>query len=309
MKTTRLVVVGGFLGAGKTTLLLSAARRLVERGYRVGLVTNDQGSNLVNTALLSLQGLPVMEVSGSCFCCAFPDLLQALGQLEVTAQPDIILAEPVGSCTDLISTVLRPLMAYHPQEYDVAPLTIVKDVCRDERVFSPNVSYLSERQIEEAEILLLNKIDLLNNDLIMQRQTALRSLNPHARLFNVSAHTGEGVDAWLDTVLGLSSTSQHTMAIDYDRYAEAEAELVWLNAEGLVNSSRLFSARGWTSHLLDTVVKTLDEAQIAHIKLHIDTPLARFKASITQSNISLSWDVDSEDAPVDQLKFIAQLQR
>jgi G3E family GTPase len=47
--TTRLVIVGGFLGAGKTTLLLTAARRLTEQGYRVGLLTNDQGADLVET--------------------------------------------------------------------------------------------------------------------------------------------------------------------------------------------------------------------------------------------------------------------
>src|SRR4051812_48114935 len=98
--TTRLIIVGGFLGAGKTTLMLQAARLLTASGYRVGLVTNDQGANLVDTALVSQQHFPVTEVSGSCFCCAFPDLLWALRQLHEQIQPDVVLAEPVGSCTD-----------------------------------------------------------------------------------------------------------------------------------------------------------------------------------------------------------------
>src|SRR5256885_871381 len=102
--STRLIIVGGFLGAGKTTLLLQSARRLTERGYRVGLVTNDQGKDLVDTTLLSQENFPVTEVAGSCFCCAFPDLLQALSQLQDAVQPDVVLAEPVGSCTDLVST-------------------------------------------------------------------------------------------------------------------------------------------------------------------------------------------------------------
>ena len=48
--TTRLIFVGGFLGAGKTTLLLRAAGMLAEQGQRVGVVMNDQSSNLVDTA-------------------------------------------------------------------------------------------------------------------------------------------------------------------------------------------------------------------------------------------------------------------
>ncbi|MCB0080402.1 MAG: hypothetical protein KDE47_05715, partial [Caldilineaceae bacterium] len=65
----RLIITGGFLGAGKTTLLLTAARRLAERGYRVGLITNDQGADLVDTALGTGAEIPVTEVAGGCFCC------------------------------------------------------------------------------------------------------------------------------------------------------------------------------------------------------------------------------------------------
>lgn len=51
--TTRLIFVGGFLGAGKTTLLWEAALKLSQKGLRVGLITNDQAPELVDTAFLS----------------------------------------------------------------------------------------------------------------------------------------------------------------------------------------------------------------------------------------------------------------
>ena len=50
----RLILVGGFLGAGKTTLLWEAAKQLSSRGLKVGLITNDQAPDLVDTSLLSL---------------------------------------------------------------------------------------------------------------------------------------------------------------------------------------------------------------------------------------------------------------
>src|SRR5438874_745457 len=103
---THLTLVGGFLGAGKTTLLLQAARLLSGQGHRVGVITNDQGQDLVDTALVARQEIPIQEVSRGCFCCCFPDFMAAIQRLQETVKPSIILAEPVGSCTDLTSTIL-----------------------------------------------------------------------------------------------------------------------------------------------------------------------------------------------------------
>ena len=71
MNKTRIVFVGGFLGAGKTTLLWRAAEMLMKRGKRVGLITNDQAPDLVDTKWLAQEGLNVREVAGSCFGCNF----------------------------------------------------------------------------------------------------------------------------------------------------------------------------------------------------------------------------------------------
>ena len=113
MQTTRLVLVGGFLGAGKSTLLAEAARRLTARGRRVGLIANDQAAELVDTEALKQTGSPVEEVSGGCFCCRFPDLLAAMEKLVRQTSPDVLIGEPVGSCTDLAATVVRPLRRLH----------------------------------------------------------------------------------------------------------------------------------------------------------------------------------------------------
>ncbi len=63
--TTRIAIVGGFLGAGKANLILHAARKLAERGYWVGLVTNDQGQGLVDTALAEEATNAVTVVAGA----------------------------------------------------------------------------------------------------------------------------------------------------------------------------------------------------------------------------------------------------
>src|SRR5215470_14545102 len=107
MKRIRFVMVGGFLGAGKTTTLTRLARHYMARGQRVGLVTNDQAQDLVDTNSLRGQGFPVEEVAGACFCCRFDELMEKVESLEESQRPDVILAEPVGSCTDLVATVVQ----------------------------------------------------------------------------------------------------------------------------------------------------------------------------------------------------------
>src|SRR5262245_30202273 len=121
MNTIRFIMIGGFLGAGKTTTLGRLARFYMNRGQKVGLITNDQAEDLVDTHTLREQGFPVEEVAGACFCCKFDDLLNKVGVLENAQRPDVVLAEPVGSCTDLIATVVQPLKDLYGARFTVAP--------------------------------------------------------------------------------------------------------------------------------------------------------------------------------------------
>src|SRR5262249_44600919 len=121
----RFVMVGGFLGAGKTTTLGRLARPSLARGQRVGIVTNDQAEDLVDTHSLRSQGLPVEEVAGACFCCRFDDLMGKVECLGKAERPDVILAEPVGSCTDLVATVVQPLKDLYGDRFSVAPYPVL----------------------------------------------------------------------------------------------------------------------------------------------------------------------------------------
>ena len=123
-----VVLVGGFLGAGKTTLILAAARELQRRGLRSAMVWNDQGVDLVDSRYAALSGMRSGEVTGGCFCCRLSQLIDAIDDLRAHA-PDVIFAEPVGSCTDLSATVLRPLLEYS-ETYQLSPLTVLVDPLR-----------------------------------------------------------------------------------------------------------------------------------------------------------------------------------
>ncbi len=302
----RLIIAGGFLGAGKTTLLLSAARRLAEQGYRVGLITNDQGEDLVDTAMGHGAEIPVTEVAGGCFCCRFPDLIAGLDRLREVADPQVILAEPVGSCTDLVATVLRPLIQFHPEQYELAPLTVLHDGTRDLASFPADVAYLHQQQLTEAELILLNKVDQLSTEQIEQIKGELDSVHSAATVLTASAQQGTGIDEWLAIVLGQRSRNPRALQIDYTRYADAEAALGWLNVKGTVRNDTPFDAATWTATVLEQLAHSFAQAEapIAHVKTLVTTATARYKASLIQSGAPISWDVRTEGEATEQLDFL-----
>jgi len=237
MKTTRLILVGGFLGAGKTTLLWEATRRIMENGKRVGLITNDQAPDLVDTAILLRNNIKVAEVSGSCFCCNFNGLIRAVEQVREEAKADVIIAEPVGSCTDLSATILQPLKEKMDRELLVSPLSVMADPAHLSDILNggtaglhPSAAYIFRKQLEESDIILISKADLLKTgDLVLLKEKVKLNF-PDAEVMTVSAVTGEGIDEWLKEVMNRTDAGQRLVKVDYDIYAEGEAVLGWLNS-------------------------------------------------------------------------------
>src|SRR5687768_8986369 len=132
--TARYVMIGGFLGAGKTTAVVRLAEYLTKRNIRVGVITNDQSTGLVDTALTAARGFSVEEVAGGCFCCRFNSLVEAADRLTSATAPEVFIGEPVGSCTDLKATVTYPLRRMYGADYSIAPLSVVVDPLRAMRV-------------------------------------------------------------------------------------------------------------------------------------------------------------------------------
>jgi len=235
---SRYIMVGGFLGAGKTTSILQLAEWLTARGLRVGLITNDQGGGLVDTALAAAHRMPVEEIVGGCFCCRFTSLVEAAESLARETAPDVLIAEPVGSCTDLVATVSLPLEQIYGERFVVAPMSVVVDPLRAERVLglaaarlSEHVAYIYRKQLEEAEIIVINKCDLVDAARRERLTAALAAVNPGATILECSAREATGLDPWFAHLLADTSQAAAIAEIDYDRYALGESLLGWLNAE------------------------------------------------------------------------------
>ena len=289
----KLILVGGFLGAGKTTLLWECARELAQRGHLVGLITNDQAPDLVDTALLSRSTGKVREVAGSCFCCNFPGFEKAIHSL-IDEGANYIIAEPVGSCTDLSATILQPLKQHYPA-YHVAPLTILADPFRIQETLQEqhpllhaDAIYILHKQMEEADRILLNKTDLLSPEEQKKVISFLKDHFPDSRISMLSALTGHGVSEWLDDILSDMTSGTRITNVDYDRYANGEAVLGWLNT---VIDLRWISDTepDWETiakRLLTTLQNHFHSArnEIGHIKLILECAPERVIANLTGTN-------------------------
>ena len=291
MNKPNVILVGGFLGAGKTTLIGQLTRRLSAKGLRVGIVTNDQAADLVDTAVLSREGVALAEVSGGCFCCYFGDFEGKLRELRDGA--DVLIGEPVGSCTDLAATVVRPIQTLYTQRYRVAPYSVLVDPLRWEQSLLPraqrtlpdNVLYIFRLQIEEADVILLNKADAIS----MQEQehllATLKERYPGRVIFVISAKTGEGLNAWLDYLLQGDLAGTREMKVDYETYAEGEAALGWLNAAATLTPTAPVDWGAWAVAFLRELRDMLqaEAAEIAHAKLAIKSPSGNLSASLTSN--------------------------
>ncbi|MGD0516723.1 MAG: GTP-binding protein [Thermoguttaceae bacterium] len=304
MSKTRVILVGGFLGAGKTTLLTQAAKRMASRGQRVGLIANDQAADLVDTEILKETGLQVEEVAGGCFCCRFPDMISAMERLVRESGVDVLLGEPVGSCTDLSATVMQPLKKLHGHQFEVAPFSVLIDVRQvralarlrkameptESARFPDNVLYIYEKQLEEADLIVLNKADLLSASELAELKASLNERFPDTPLVTISALTGDGVDAWLDFVSGGQEAGRKIAEVDYDTYAAGEAALGWLNASAKLQARGDIDWKTFAGDLLEAIRGELlaKSAEIAHLKLSLKAPGSTVVGNVTSNDGPLS---------------------
>ncbi len=241
----KIHLVGGFLGSGKTTAITNASKLLVDKNISTSVITNDQGNYLVDSRFVQYSDIPVAEVTGGCFCCNYNQLDSQINNLQKEFNPEVIFAETVGSCTDLIATVLKPLLKF--RETDIEQVTFSSFV--DSQLllmhlqgkvlpFSVETNYIWEKQVEEAEILIVNKVDLLSaKDYETLVRLAKESFPSKLLLFQNSLNI-DSINIWVENIGKQQGIKEHkSIDIDYVKYGAGEANLAWLDEEIEISTS------------------------------------------------------------------------
>lgn len=282
-----LNLLSGFLGSGKTTAINHACKLLQTQGIKVGVITNDQGTELVDTHFMVREGIITKEVTGSCFCCNFEAFSHNMNQLLDQHQVDLIFAESVGSCTDLVSTILNPLRRYYGEirtslsvfaDAKLLPLALGHS-----RIFKDSINYIYKRQLEEADLLIINKIDLLEPTELTALESLIHKEFPSKQVIFQSSLQPDSILNWLHQ----AQTYEHfkerkSLFINYDLYGDGEAALAWLDYH-----MELMSSDGRVGHAAELLISMLNrmirerKLPIGHLKFLIDGDEHSQKLSFT----------------------------
>ena len=295
MKSTdriQLHIVGGFLGSGKTTAIAAATQLIRKQGLQAGVVTNDQGKYLVDSRFIASARIPYGQVTNGCFCCNYNQLDEQINRLREERGVQVIFAESVGSCTDLIATVVKPLLVFKNDENERITLSIFADAVllfdflrNGHSPFSKNIGYIYSKQIEEAEILVVNKTDVLKLEVLDELKVLLAEKFQEKTILYQNSLDTESVQKWIEKLNQFSGETfpeRKSLDIDYQVYGTGEAELAWFDQEIEIHSENA-DAHQIGKQLIEQILEGTTRRQwaIGHLKFILETDARIEKISFT----------------------------
>jgi len=180
----RLLLISGFLGSGKTTLLLQIARRLSADSRKIAIIENEVGQVGIDGQYLRREGLEVQELFGGCVCCTLSvDLVTTLKKLDRLVQPDRVILEATGVARpgDIVPTVRR-----YASMVDEIQVLLLVDAPRYEMLLEV-MNPLVTAQVGAADLVVINKIDEIDEPGIDRITKSVQGLNGKARVVAISA--------------------------------------------------------------------------------------------------------------------------
>jgi len=201
MEKVRIASIGGFYGVGKTTTIMEIGKKLSGEGKRVAVVSNDRGAINVDGEMTKSLGFEVEEITGGCVCFYLDHLRYIIDTITDRFVPDLLFLEPVAYF--LPSKLYDDLERKFGEALDLAPVVILVDAPRlsSYQGHTEKLPFPESRQIEDAEVVVINKIDLVSPDSLPAIRTIVQHINPRARLIMMSAKMGSGLDELSNIVL------------------------------------------------------------------------------------------------------------
>lgn len=318
----QVIVVGGFLGSGKTTTIINMGKYLAEKGKKVAIIVNEIGEVGIDGDVIKRFGFDTKEITSGCICCSLKVGLRTTMNLLVKEyKPDIIMIEPTGIAFPHVIKNEVELMNLG-EEVKIAPLVTLIDGSRFKHLMK-EVKEFAMRQIVDAEILGINKVDLIEPIRLPILEASAQQLNPKARIILLSGKdTGEGFENFMRIVLpDLEEVSEKAPKVEVTgktTSASQETENS-IEASGVGSYSAEFTvekgnlsteaARELTVELMNTIkakVLKLNPEFVGHIKLFLDNGLETVKQSVTIYYEESQEDViKSQEGAAPKLKILS----
>lgn len=334
----QVIVVGGFLGSGKTTTIINMGKYLAEKGKKVAIIVNEIGEIGIDGDVINRFGFDTKEITSGCICCSLKvGLRTTVTMLAKEYKPDILMIEPTGIAFPHVIKEEIKLMNLG-EHVEIAPLVTLIDGSRFKYLMK-EVKEFAMRQIIDAEILGINKIDLIEPIRLPILEASVQQLNPKATVVLLSGKdTGENFENFMRTVLpDLEELSESAPRVEITEKTEpseakpskAKSSKARLSApqeiESSIEASKVGSysaefavengnlstedARKLTTELMNTIkakVLKLNPKFVGHIKLFLDNGSETVKQSVTvYYEKPLEDIIKSKEGAVPTLKILS----
>lgn len=303
----KIIIIGGFLGSGKTTTLLNIGKHLSDEGHRIAIIVNEIGEIGVDGDTLSKSGIVTKELTSGCICCTLKiDMEYTLDALKDDFEPDIVIIEPTGiafpkQIKDDIELMKMPDISF-------APIVNLVDGSR----FNTEIEQVPKfiiTQIEEAEILCINKIDIATPEQIADIKEVFKEINPDAIVLEFSA---KSMDEKFQNLMDLLAGEGGEAEVSEQKNSIEMSEVSAYSAEFAIMSHHLDSdeAEKIAKNILDEVkqkVLKVNPDFIGHVKIALEYPETMMKASLTSSKGAPTIEVFETEGATEEykLKFLS----
>ena len=170
---TPVTIITGYLGSGKTTLLRNIAK---ESEIKIAILMNEFGEIAIDSKVIKGKNIEMAELAGGCVCCSLSGEFEAaIGEILEKVKPEWIVVETTGVAepSSLASEVLENIDGVYLD-------SIITVVDLDSLIRFPNIGHTGKEQIELADILVLNKKDLIDGKTLENIKAKIKLINERA---------------------------------------------------------------------------------------------------------------------------------
>lgn len=321
----KVLVIGGFLGSGKTSTIIRLGKELSAQGNKVAVIVNEIGEIGIDGDVISKYGLDTTELTSGCICCSLKvNMKNTITLLMKDFKPDLLLIEPTGIAFPQVIKNEIDLMDL--KDTSIAPLVTLIDGSRFKQIMK-EVKHFSMRQIIDAQILGINKIDLMETRQIPIVEASVQQLNPKAKVVQLStkmqdAHWNDFIKLMLEedviesTAGKLRTVSPELESMEYGQKGNDSLDSIEASGinsyatEFLVDGGTILPdiARGIVQTAMSLIKKRVLEQSpefVGHIKMFLENGVETIKMNLTAHYEEPSLELINSKTDIPKFKVLS----
>lgn len=309
----RVIVIGGFLGSGKTSTVIRLGKEFSQQGKKVAVIVNEIGEIGIDGDVISKYGLDTNELTSGCICCSLKvNMKTTITLLMQDYIPDILLIEPTGIAFPQI--IKHEIELMDLKSTIVAPLVTLIDGSRFKQIMK-EAKHFSMRQIIDAEILGINKVDLMELRQIPIVEASVQQLNPKAKIIRLSTKLyDEHWDYFIKLILedDYIQKTEGSECNEQDEYVDSieSSGIISYATEFLIEGSPISNdgAISITQEIMAGIRSRVIEHSpefVGHIKMFLENRNSTVKMNITAYYEQPALEVIKSNSTIRKFKILS----